>query len=839
MKNKRKFIFIAIILFVFLAAFLILDVGSWEKLDMDKLNKIAQASIIYDADGREIEMASGKENRTSISIDQIPIDTRNAFIAAEDARFYSHIGIDPWRIGGALISNIKSGGYSQGASTITQQLIKLTHLSSEKTLARKANEAFLALQLERVLDKDEILEKYLNTVYFGAGAYGIQAAARTYFGIDANALTLDQGALLAGVIKSPSNYAPHLHPENAIERRKTVLDAMVENGFITAGQAQEAASQPLNIVNMDDGRQQFGWYTDQVLSDAEQLLGLNADELLSGGYRIYTALDVQAQENAQALFDAPENFPAQAEDGEQPQAALVALDPQNGEVICLIGGRAYSVQRGLNRATQIARQPGSALKPISVYAAAVDQYGYLPTSMIEDTQRDFGGGYTPRNAGDNYYGTVTLREALSRSLNVASVDLLSRMDIASVRRYIQKSGIELDKRDSNLSLALGSMTYGVSPMTLCAAYAPLSNGGNSVTPHLIRRIEDSSGKTVYQFKEQNSVQVLRPQSAYMITSMLMSAADWGSAHRLGELDFEVAGKTGTVAMQTGGNRDVWTVAYTPTVATAVWMGFDNPDLEHCLSDSVSGSSQPAALAEKFLNSIASRASGGSFAMPDGLTEVLLDKQALNTLNKPMLASENTPRSQLIKEIFPSEKEPTEVSDVWKEPARVFDLTAAWDGDWVTLRFTALEENALYRLYRALGDSVDLVAELYGLPGDYLTWTDTQYQTGSEYYVIAVNRPLLEEGITLEGKASQSAVPPQRTSPFDWLFGEGTREAEATPAPVPQEQPLFDVPLAVSTPSPSVTADAEGDLTASPAPSATPTPAQTEEAQITNEAQSLF
>lgn len=773
------------------AALLVLDVGHWATLDMDKLRSFQQSTVVLDGNGQQAALLSGSEKRILLSLDEIPPEVQNAFIAAEDARFYRHPGVDFYRIGGAIWANIKSGDYDQGASTITQQLIKLTHLSSVKTLSRKAQEAWLAMQLERRASKQEILEMYLNVVYFGKGAYGIEAASRAYFGVPASELTLAQGALLAGVIKSPSKYAPHLHPDNAVSRRNLVLDAMLEQGFITKVEADSAKNDPLVLAEQKDETLQYAWYVDQAAAEAEQMLGIEAEELLSGGYTIYTALNPQMQKSAQDLFADDSLFPANAGDGTPAQAALICEDVQTGEVLSVIGGRKYEVRRGLNRAVQMKRQPGSTFKPISVYAAAIDRYGYLPVSIVDDTQRDFGGGYQPRNVNDSYNGLVTLRQALSRSLNAATLDLLTQVGVDSALDYARRAGLELDARDeNNLSIGLGSLTYGVSPAALDAAYAPLANGGASAQAHLIRKIVDAEGRTVYEYQPQ-SQRVMSAESAYLITDMLQTAAATGSAKALNSVGFPVAGKTGTVSMENGGNRDAWTVAYTPRVSVAVWMGFDDPGGARKLPDAVGGSGLPARLAAAFLKQNADDAAGGDFPMPSGLKEALIDGEALKTLNKAMLISEYTPRSQIQTEIFPTGKLPTEVSDVWRKPTPVYDLSVDWnDAGQPLIFFTAVQSDAQYNLYRTDGTQNELIATLSGEPGDRLSYADAAYNSasGARYYVLPVNAPLLEEGKTLEGEMSSQVAPPQRRTLLNWFAGS---ERQDDPSPAVQAQPLIE------------------------------------------------
>ena len=415
MALKRKWVrwsILGAVAALLIALVVLLEPWGWQKLDLDRLTQLNQTSIVYDASGERAGSLYGSENRVYVTLDKIPLHVQQAFIAAEDQRFYEHPGVDVVRMFGALWHDIRTMSLEQGASTITQQLIKLTHLSGEKTLSRKAQEAVLALQLERQMDKDDILERYLNVVNFGRGAYGIEAAANSYFGKSAGELTLAEGALLAGVIKSPSNYAPHLEPENAVERRDLILQTMADCGYITQAEADEAQTEALEL-HLSEESARYGWYLDAAATEAQEKLGISRDELLTGGYAIYTALDTGAQTAAEELFENGANFPDPAADGTPAQAALVAENVENGEIVALVGGRTYDVRLGLNRATQIRRQPGSAIKPVSAYAAAIEGYGYLPTSFVDDTPRVFAGGYQPGNAGGNYYGEVTLREALS------------------------------------------------------------------------------------------------------------------------------------------------------------------------------------------------------------------------------------------------------------------------------------------------------------------------------------------------------------------------------------------------------------------------------------------
>ena len=754
---KRKWVRWAILgtLAALLAALvLVLAPWDWEKLDLEKLTQLKETSILYDANGGRAGSLYGSENRIYVPLENIPVHVQQAFIAAEDQRFYEHHGVDIVRLFGALWHDIRTMSLEQGASTITQQLIKLTHLSGEKTLSRKAQEALLALQLERQMGKDDILERYLNVVYFGRGAYGIEAAANSYFGKHASGLTLAEGALLAGVIKSPSNYAPHLEPENAVERRNLILEEMAQCGFITAEEAENAQKEALTL-NLSEEDAQFGWYLDAAATEAQEILGVTRDELLTGGYGIYTALDTQAQAAAEELFANGANFPDPAADGTPAQAALVAEDTANGEIIAIVGGRTYDVRLGLNRATQIKRQPGSAIKPVSAYAAAIEGYGYMPTSFVDDTPRVFSGGYQPGNAGGNYYGEVTLREALSRSLNVATVDLAEKIGVNALRTQLERFGITPAERDADLALALGSMTEGVSPARLCAAYCALANGGQRVEPHTVRKIVASDGEVLYE-APQADTRAVSPETACLVTDMLRTAASEGSANALSAVGANVAGKTGTVDMEGGGNRDIWTVAYTPKLAVAVWMGFDEPDAGHALPDWAGGSSYPARLCANFLTAVGDRWTRGSFATPSTLRRVVIDALALAEDKAVVLAAERTPEKYLQTELFYAGREPQAVSGKWDAPEPVTDLElASAPGEMPVLRFTARDENAEYLLIRHTDGRAEEVAVLRGEAGEVLEYTDGAADLSQihEYSIIPRHALLYEEGETVTGAES--------------------------------------------------------------------------------------
>ena len=734
-----------------------LDIPNWKKLDLEKLTEIPNATLVFDRYQNLAGTLSGIENRILISIDDVPDHVKNAFIAAEDLRFYSHNGIDIHRMFGALCQNIKSMSYAQGASTITQQVIKLSHLTSAKSLSRKIQEIRLALQLERAMDKEDILESYLNIVYFGRGAYGITQAAKTYFSKEVGELTIAEAALLAGIIKSPSSYAPHLDLEKSVKRRNSILETMLENGLISQAQCDKAKAESVSIRPDTVSYEPYGWYMDAVLSEAESVLGLQTEDILSGGYRIYTNFDSEMQNTANMLFNDESNFPQSASDGTAVQASFTVMDVQTGAIMSIVGGRTYEVRRGLNRSTQITRQPGSTFKPVSVYAAAIDAFGFSPTSMIEDTPRTFANSYTPSNAGGAVYGTVSLRQALSKSLNIATVDLADLIGIHTIRDYAARFGIELSSQDQNLSLALGMLTDGISPANLTSAYCALANGGICVMPHTISRIDNTEGMTVYE-AQQPASRAIKASTAYMITDMLKTAATDGSAKALSSAGIPVAGKTGTIEMESGGTRDIWTVAYTPEIAITAWMGFDYPSDSHKLPDSEGGSGYTARLCASFLKSIQHHLSSADFKKPAGVQTIMIDAIALELDHQARLITEKTPNDYIMEELFHSESIPQEFSTYWTAPQDIDDLKLiSTSGEIPILSFTVKDNISEYVLYRKSESHAAEIAVLTGKPGSEIRYADTEHDIKypAVYTVIPRNAYLNQSGIALTGHESNA------------------------------------------------------------------------------------
>ena len=569
----------------------------------------AVSSQVFDSHGRLITTLHSDQNRLPIDINKVPQNLQNAFIAAEDNRFYEHIGIDPIGIFRAIFANLTNRGIAQGGSTITQQLAKNAFLSQEQTLKRKIQEAMLALEIEHKYSKKEILEMYMNQIYFGQGAYGIQTAAKTYFNKDVNELTLTQCAMLAGLPKSPNYYSPFNNLNEAKKRKNVVLDQMVKYGYVSAAEAEDAKNQDLGLSKSHQSKEadEYASFIDYVSQQVAKKYG--DDALYKEGLKIYTTMDVDKQHAAvRAMRNLPNNYTD--ENGlTQPQAAIVSIDPKTGHILAMVGGRG---QDSFNRASMAVRQPGSAFKPF-VYLTAL-QHDMTPDTTMDDQPVTYG-SWSPKNAGGSYSGTMTLSDALAHSVNTIAVQLADKVGTKNIIANAKKMGITtLDAKDDNLAMALGGLTKGVTPLEMASAYGTFANKGVHVKPTAIVKILDRDGNVLEDAstleKEETKTRVMSEREAYEMTTMLEGVIDHGTG-TAAAIGRPAAGKTGT----TDDNKDAWFVGYTPDIVTAVWIGDDTGS--HSLGE-IYGGTIPAEIWKDYMSSATSDESGGDFSAPSGM-----------------------------------------------------------------------------------------------------------------------------------------------------------------------------------------------------------------------------
>jgi penicillin-binding protein 1A len=548
------------------------------------------------------------ENRIWIPIAQIPVPVRNAFIATEDQHFYQHHGVD---FGGILRAGIADWRHEQfqGASTITQQLARRLFLSGQVSIARKVQEALLAIEIERYYTKDEILERYLNIIYFGSGAYGIQAAAHTYFGTDVSRLTIGQAAMLAGMPAAPSDYSPFVSLQRAKERQRHVLERMVASDFITKTQMDEQLAKPLGLIaERPSGLQsyKYPYFTTYVTHLLETQFGHQAT--FEGGLQVYTTMDPRMQQLAQDAVSWGINQ-GKAEGIGAGEGALVAIRPSTGEILAMVGGaEPFSLGNQFNRAWQARRQPGSSFKPY-VYTAAIDS-GMTPVSTIDDSPISYpmgdGTRWAPKDDDNRFLGPITLRYALAQSRNVVAVKLIEQLGVDKVMEYAKRMGVK-SPLEANLSLALG--TSGVAPLDQAAGYATLANAGIHIDPTPIRIVRDSFGTPVLDNSYPQQTEVVSAGTAYVVTSMMESVINEGTGFPNAQIGRPAAGKTGT----TSDFRDAWFVGFTPDLVTAVWIGNDN---YHKMNESYGGDI-PARIWAKFMKAALAKTPKHDFVLPAG------------------------------------------------------------------------------------------------------------------------------------------------------------------------------------------------------------------------------
>ena len=528
----------------------------------------ALTSHIYDIKGNEIAVVHAEEDREPVKGEKIPEILKKAFLATEDVRFYDHIGIDYRGVIRAMWENVTHRDVIEGGSTITQQLARNAYLNQERTFSRKIQEMFLALKIEHRHSKDEILEMYLNQIYFGRGVYGIQAASKYYFNKNVEDLDLNECAMLAGIPKSPNYYSPLNNLDEAQKRKAVVLNQMAKYGFISFSTAQKTAKEEIHLVQ--PAPKEVGdahYFIDYVKQTIIEKYG--DDGLYKGGLKIYTTIDMDMQRVAE---ESMKNLPEMNEANglKQPQGALVAIDPHSGYIKAMVGGRGTDM---FNRAALAERQPGSAFKPF-VYAAALES-GYTPATIVADTPFTKY-GWNPQNYDRSFYGSVPLSAVCAQSLNVATVRVADDIGIDKVIKYAKDMGIstlvmEGERNDVNLSTALGGITRGVTPLELTSAYCTFANKGIYAKGTSIVKVLDKDGNVLEEYPNPaSSRRVLKEETAANLDSMLQGVVSHGTGTRA-NIGGHVAGKTGT----TSEYHDAWFVGYVPDLVVGVWIGTDD------------------------------------------------------------------------------------------------------------------------------------------------------------------------------------------------------------------------------------------------------------------------
>jgi penicillin-binding protein 1A len=632
--RRRPFLLAATLLLCFLLGtgtglVLLAKFGSFPSFDSVQEYRPSVSSKIYDRYNHMIgELYI--EKRTLAPFDKIPRHVVNAFVAAEDANFFNHRGVDFTAIARAAVKDLLGGSFAQGGSTITQQTVKNLFLTREKSISRKLKELILAYRMERKMSKEEILYLYLNQIYLGEGAYGVEAASRSYFGKGVSELGLAEGALLAGLPKAPTRYSPRIHPDLAKGRQRYVLRRMVEAGFLTQAEADNAYAAKIVLAPPSTFRSKAAYFLEQVRIVLAEKYG--TEPLYRDGLRIYTTIDTRLQEAAHDSLIEGIRATEEKNKYEGLQGAVLALDPHTGAVLAMVGGTDFA-QSQFNRALHARRQPGSAFKPI-VYAAALSE-GKTLVSMTDDSPIEFDRTeeelWKPKNYDGTFLGPIPLIEALARSRNLATIRLLNEVGVDSALRTAKALGIT-SPIARNLSIALGSS--GVTPLEMCVAYATFANGGLRPTPYFLREVRDARGN-VLERTAPTAEQAISPDTAYLMVRMMQEVIRNGTGRSARRLGHNLAGKTGT----TNENTDAWFIGYSPDLVGGVWIGFDAP---RPLGDRQSAAVVALPIWIRFMGHVLPLFPNRTFPVPPGITFARVNPDTGKTLPSSFSGGEILP-----------------------------------------------------------------------------------------------------------------------------------------------------------------------------------------------------
>jgi penicillin-binding protein 1A len=690
---KKIFLSLFIIMLVTIIAggvtFFAMIQGSPE-FDEDKL-MLTQGLLIHDQEDVFVSQLETTERRVNVSIQDVPQVVEDAFISVEDIRFREHFGIDVRRLFGAVRANITGGFGAEGASTITQQLVKNLFLNEEKKLTRKVQEQYLAIQLEQRYSKDQILQMYLNQIYLGSGVYGVELASQTYFNKSVKDLTLADAALLAGIPRRPSFYDPTKNPEAAESRRNLVLSLMEQHGKITSEEAEAAKAVPLEdqIVLTERESYPYEAFYNQVLSELEAMEGITVNDIYNAGLKVYTTLDVEAQEHVEKVLQTDE-FVGVYPDNEDFTAAVTLLDTKTGEIKALGSGREDTgLQRGYNLATDERRQPGSTIKPILDYGPAIEYLQWSTAHMIADEPHEYSNGTPIRNFDRSYDGRITMRRALARSRNVTAVKALQEVGTNRAQAFAEGLGIpignQLQEGETQMPEAygLGGFNKGVTTKELAGAYAAFGNSGTYTEPYTIRKVEFPDGRIINVKPESNLA--MSDYTAYMITDMLKTAVTDGTGGVANIPGLPMAGKTGTtnfdqiererLGIPEGGVPDIWFSGYSTNYTISVWTGFKRNKDNASNNYFPSGANSRQAAQQIFkaiMQNVSADIETPDFQMPNSVVRVGVERST------GLLPSDWTPKSEIIQELFVRGNEPTRVSERFVKLDAPTNLKASYE-----------------------------------------------------------------------------------------------------------------------------------------------------------------
>lgn len=705
---KRVFLLITATIII-AACFGFLGLYSLNKtlaLDNEILSSINTQILIYDNENNDIS-SNYSPSSPFIKLEKLNQYTIDAFTSIEDDKFLSHNGLNYTRMIKALINNIKAGKIVEGASTISQQLIKNTHLNSDKTISRKIKEVLLTRKLEKTYTKNEIMELYLNAIYFGSGCYGIESASLFYFGISADKLTINQSAILAGLIKSPTYYSPIYYEENCFNRKNLVLKQMLKHGKIKQDEYDTLIKQKIE-TNISKVSHQDFTYLNCAVVEASKKLNIDVSMLQKEGYKIYTYYDKRCQDSLKStLANKDAHFNS------------MIVENESGK----IKGFFSSIKYG---ASSLKRSPASALKPILVYAPAIEKGDIYPCFLINDEKTDFN-GYSPNNLNNKYYGNVPVKKALSLSLNVPAVKILKDAGIEYSKSVAEKCGITFDDEDNSLALALGGMNYGTSISELCTAYTTLFDG-NKKDCTFIKKIEDKNGNIVYKHSIKKS-KTIKESTAFLVGEMMEDCATNGTCKALSTLPYSVRAKSGTSKLTNSeNNNSALCVGQTSLDTVCVWFFSIDNQVQNSLSPQKTLELSPSVRVKEIFEKIYTTYPK-DFEKPDSVVTKKIDSISYKE-GRVELASENTPERYTLNENFDKDNVVKKVSTNFLTASKV-KLKAKENENKITLSFNALPHEKYTIIKKDENDNETILCTIKNKNGEF-TYNDDKVEKGKTY-----------------------------------------------------------------------------------------------------------
>ena len=706
-KFKRVLLILSVLISVIFVSLFFVITYIYNKYDLDttRLTSLNNGIRVYSAGGLDNTLYN--TNRSIVDIETLPEYVKNAFIDIEDKRFYSHNGFDIKRILKSAFVNITTQSKSQGASTISQQLIKNALLTNEKTYSRKIKEIILAIKMEKEFSKDEILEMYLNTIYFGSNAYGIENASKIFFNKTAQDLTLNEACCLAGLIKSPSTYSPRTNYSNAVERKNLVAKTMFNAKDINSEEYNLVINSPIEISkeNLNDNS-----YEKEAIFEACELLGIKERDLINENYQIVTFKDDDLQNE---VIKSNDRIIKSAEDSTNSSLdSLSVVVNNNGHVLAYYANSNYNLHN-------LTRQPASTLKPLAVYLPCFNNNILSPASIILDEEINYS-GFSPKNADNSYHGHVSSREALSKSLNVPAVKALDCLGVKNAKETLSSLGVNISNSDLNLSLALGSLKNGVKVLDLVAAYNAVANLGNYYKPCFVDKILDKNNNIIYSH-ENYSLKVVDSEGCFLVTDILKDCAKSGTAKRLASLNLPIASKTGTASTKKG-NTDLFNVSYSSEHTILSWIA-DVDDI--VLPNSLLSSSQPTDINKEICAYLYKNHIPKDFEIPENIEKAFYDLSEYEN-NHILVKPNHSIERYMLSDYFKKDNLP----EIIKDNEFKYNVTITKSG--ATISFVA-KKHETYKIYRTTKQGKDLVSlikekngEVFVDDKDIFRYKDVEY-----------------------------------------------------------------------------------------------------------------